>query len=82
MKCPKCNAEGTLTISFVYQITHDYKIKRDGTLPKKYTKSKENTLEWSCIECSNCDYYATDVNGAYYDGDNGEIVFSKEISNE
>lgn len=83
MKCPQCNAEGTLTISFMYQISHDYKIKRDGTLPKKYKISGEHTLEWSCINCSNCGMCATDVNGDYYDGDNGEVVFNlRRISNE
>lgn len=79
MKCPQCNAKGTLTLSYMFQISHDYKIKRDGTLPKKYMRSGEHSMEWSIITCSNCDFYSSDLDGNYdFDIIDNKVVFNLE----
>lgn len=76
MKCPKCGAKGTLVLSVMYQVSHDYKIKRDGTLPNKYKKSSEAHEEWSCINCQNCGFNGTDLQGVYSVVD-GKVVFEE-----
>lgn len=65
MKCPICGEEDTLTISFLYQFSKDYKITKKGCLSKKYTIDNNHTMETSVLVCKN----GCDVNDLDWDWD-------------
>lgn len=56
MKCPICNKENSLSICYLYQYSHRYKILKNGRMSKKYIKENEGSTEHAILVCSNgCD---------------------------
>ena len=74
-KCPHCG--GRMTASEYFSLTHDYIIKKDGNLSKRYTKSEEGSIDCITVRCNSCmSYWDSDNtvvtnNGVYIRG-NGE----------
>ena len=69
--CPKCG--GAIIVSFLYQISHDYRLTKKGTLSKKFTKTDENSMEVAVARCEDCqaywnaDDFAIEADGTFWD---------------
>lgn len=64
MKCPKCDAEGTLVYSEYFQYSVDRKVLKDGRLARKSKKSYSSSEEWGSVTCSACGaYFTTETRG-------------------
>lgn len=59
-KCPKCG--GRMMMSEHFALTHDYRVRKDGRLYKRYKKSAEGFVDCVTAYCENCK--------TYWDGDN------------
>lgn len=53
MKCPICEEENTLEVSFLYQYSKNYKITKNGRLSKKYSIDYGHPMEVSILICKN-----------------------------
>lgn len=53
MKCPICGEENTLSVCFLKQYSHNYKITKKGILSKKYTVEDAGSIEVSVLVCKN-----------------------------
>lgn len=59
-KCPHCG--GRMNMSEHFALTHDYLIRKDGQLSKRYRKSPAGPIECVTAFCTECK--------KYWDGDN------------
>lgn len=59
-KCPHCGGRMTLCVHFA--LTHDYSIRKDGKVGKRYVKSDEGPIDCVTAFCNACN--------TYWDGDN------------
>lgn len=53
MKCPICQKEDTLEISFLYQYSKTYKITKKGLVSKKFKFTDNGTEEVAILTCEN-----------------------------
>lgn len=54
MICPICKKENTLTLCYLYQYSHNYRILKNGKVSKKYTvEDSGGGEEKSVLTCSN-----------------------------
>lgn len=53
MKCPICKEENTLTVHYLYQYSHEYKIRKDGKISKKYRVNDNGPEEIGILVCEN-----------------------------
>ncbi len=77
MICPKCGKVDSLVLSDYYQISHDYRILKNGKVSKRFKRSSEHTEEWSAVTCNECgSQWSSVVNGkgGFYISDDGTIV--------
>lgn len=86
-KCPVCG--GTLEYCNLYQISHVYRILKNGKLSKRYSKREEGSMDCGFICCSNCDFHTdcdldTDcVTGVHiYESDFGSFRITKNGEEE
>ena len=69
--CPKCG--GTIIVSYLYQISHDYVLTKRGRLSKRFTRTPEGPMDASVASCRNCGLYwevgdfAIDADGSFVD---------------
>ena len=76
-KCPKCG--GQMTLSEHFALTHDYRIRRDGTLYKRHKKSPEGPIDCVTAYCEGCktywdgDHTINDIDGVYVRGEGTEL---------
>lgn len=72
-KCPHCG--GRMTLSEHFALTHDYLIRKDGQLCKRYRKSEEGPIDCVTAFCDACKTYwdgdntIADADGVYIRGD-------------
>lgn len=59
-KCPKCG--GRMMMSEHFASTHDYLIRKDGRLYKRFRRSAEGPVDCVTAVCLDCE--------TYWDGDN------------
>lgn len=53
--CPVCG--GTITVSWLYQYSHDYIVNKNGKLSKRYTTVDVGPMEVAIASCKNCRNY-------------------------
>lgn len=54
MICPKCGKADSLVLSDYYQLSHDYRVLKNGKVSKNFKRSGEHTEEWSTVTCNEC----------------------------
>ena len=54
MICPKCGAIDSIRYMEEIVYEHCYKIKKDGTLYKSFTKNKLSDSQFECCYCEKC----------------------------
>ena len=78
IRCPKCNAKGTLTFGSVYQVCHEHHICLDGRISKRYKKTPEYSEEWNYVCCSVCGMHITGHDYNTYTIQGNRIIFETE----
>lgn len=53
MKCPECECEDTLYVSFLYQYSHNHRINKDGKVSKKFKYRDEGSMNCGLLCCEN-----------------------------
>ena len=54
MVCPNCKADNSIRYMEEIVYEHCYKIKKDGTLYKSFTKNKLSDSQFECCYCTKC----------------------------
>lgn len=54
-KCPVCG--GVLEYCDLYQVSHIYRILKNGKISKRYTKREEGPMGCGFVCCSNCTFH-------------------------
>lgn len=73
MKCPECECEDTLFVSYLYQYSRNHKITKDGKLSKNYKNGEEGPMDCAMLCCTN----GCEINESvdwYIDEDNNLII--------
>lgn len=54
MMCPNCKSKNTIVYSIQIPYEHVYKVKKNGTLYKKFSKRCLGDSQYDCYYCTNC----------------------------
>lgn len=72
-KCPHCG--GRMILSEYFSVSHNYLIRKDGQLSKRYRKSAEGPIDCVMAFCDTCKTYwdgdstICDMDGVYIRGE-------------
>lgn len=53
MRCPICECNDTLYVSFLYQYSRNHKVNKNGRISRKYTNRDEGYMDCAILCCEN-----------------------------